>query len=102
MSRLQDKFVCSGYCIPVPKFSDKAIDKLKGIYPIAKTEFEINTPTDDDYHFGRRFNCVENIIDRITSATTEEDFVENSWEWIWAALKDCASADHWYTFEKEW
>ena len=92
---------CNGYVHPQNQFSDKAIGKLKGIYLIAKTKFEINTPA-GEFHFGRRFNSVDSVIGRIQSATTEEDFVNNSWEWVWAALEDCAAADWWYTYEKEY
>lgn len=94
--------VCNGYKFDQESFSPKAIEKMRGIYRTARTEFEINPPKDGYYYFGSRFHSFDAIVSRIQSATDEESFLQNSYEWVWAALKDCAGADHYYTFEKQW
>ena len=57
----------------------------------------------DRYYTSVRFNDDETVLGRIRSAVTDEaEFQTNPKAWIMDALRDCASADHWYTFEKEW
>jgi len=86
-------------------------------------------PGNDDYYPGNRFSDNERVADRLCSAITEatineyhgdgkafdsyvlEGIIEaftnslSGFEMdilILEALRDCASADHWYKFEKEW
>ena len=51
---------------------------------------------------GYRFKENQTVLLRILSATTCEGFDKNPVGWVRAALSDCASADHWYQFEKQW
>ena len=76
-----------------------------------------------DLYVGHRFKDPETVAARIftgfgTAASEHFDSEELAEMWIGAAIKnlteqekidivveahrDCASADHWYTFEKEW
>ena len=82
-------------------------------------------PEDSEYHIGTRFNDNETIAYRIGSALVREATLELRTEdpiilegyikafvdslsgsemdiIITDGLRDCAGADHWYTFEKEW
>lgn len=55
------------------------------------------------YSANSRFNCNENIIIRILSACPSlEDFKAHQTEWIMAGLKECARADHWYRYGKDY
>lgn len=55
-----------------------------------------------DFEFGNRYYDNETVLDRIESAATEYEFLENPDGWVMDALRDCASADHWYTYEKQY
>jgi hypothetical protein len=56
-----------------------------------------------DYYLGYRFLDDNTVMDRIESAITDEaEFLANPYAWCLDALRDCAGADHWYTFEKDW
>ena len=76
-----------------------------------------------DYHTGRRFNSNENLATRLASGLGNYIFNEFQNEELTQmyiaslferltysekqtlvvnAARDCASADHWYEFEKEW
>lgn len=86
----------------------------------------VNEMEDDgwDHHYGSRCRDNSSIAARITSGLSSyaielfESDIELASMWINAqvemfsgstmtalvkeALRDCSSADHWYTFEKEW
>lgn len=55
-----------------------------------------------EYHWGHRFNDNDTLLIRILSQTTVDDMIAHPNEWADAAFDDCASADHWYTYEKQW
>lgn len=87
-------------------------------------------PIGYDYHIGRRFTDDETVATRICSGLVEyaeqrlykesgqsapalivEQYIDalvNSLsgsemdQMILEAMRDCASSDHWYTFEKQW
>lgn len=54
------------------------------------------------YLFGSRFNTNERVLARIATKATEAEFLQNPTGWILDALRDCASADHWYKYEKDY
>lgn len=77
----------------------------------------------DDFYAGRRFNSNEDLmyrlvsgIARYVSSKLENDLLiemyvgaqlkmlsyEDKQTMVVDAARDCASADHWYTFEKDW
>ena len=77
----------------------------------------------DDFYAGRRFNSNDDLAYRLVSglaryASTklEDDLLvemyigaqlkmlsyEDKQTMVVDAARDCASADHWYTFEKDW
>jgi len=76
-----------------------------------------------DYHQGSRFNHLDNIVSRLTTGLgnwawnkfENEELVEMNIKHILETIsyddaitivvdahRDCAGADHWYTFEKDW
>ncbi len=79
--------------------------------------------TNTDYHRGRRFEEVEDnafrlitgIAEHVSSYMEDETLIEmhvasilkmlsteDKVTLVVDACRDCASADHWYTFEKDW
>jgi hypothetical protein len=70
----------------------------------ARAEFRANPPADGrDYHLGLRFLDDNTVLARIESAiASEAEFLADPYAWCLDALRDCASADHWYTFEKDY
>jgi hypothetical protein len=76
------------------------------------TTFDYNTRS---YHLGRRFLDDNAVLCRIESALSgglfqkpvadidiDAEFQKDPYAWCLDALRDCASADHWYTFEKDY
>lgn len=69
----------------------------------ARHEFRELNLDPERYYTSVRFNDDRVVLDRIRSAVTDEaEFQADPKAWIMDALRDCAGADHWYTFEKEW
>lgn len=93
------KIGCSGYSFEAKPFSDLARGFIVDSLDLARKDFLESTSYSC---LGMRFHNDKNVILRIESVTNEEEFWDNHAEWIQAGLKDCASADHWYTFEKNW
>jgi len=99
--------------------SEIGIDELKRLV----IELNDNQKYPDDLYWGTRFNSPEDITSRLISGLgswshsklknehlvemnvrfiTETISLEDSITIVTEAARDCASADHWYTFEKEW
>lgn len=105
------------------------VESTISLYRMRHDEKEIlNSFPADDYHLGSRFNSNDSVAERLLSAvashiqyllhlTSSREEVEASLELeidhffenvkgsdldylINDAMRDCASADHWYTFEK--
>lgn len=56
-----------------------------------------------DYYFGYRFLDDNAVLGRMESVLkSEAEFLADPYAWCLDALRDCASADHWYRFEKDW
>jgi hypothetical protein len=72
-----------------------------------------------EFVFGRRFNDVDQVVDRILrtisseyalweSATpknvadVEREERQHLGVWAWEGLRDSASSDHWYMYEKRY
>jgi hypothetical protein len=73
----------------------------------ARTQFrqvlEDGTLPGDQYLEGHRFSSTSRVVDRIISVSNRPILTEaNALDWVLDALRDCASADHWYHFEKDW
>lgn len=55
------------------------------------------------YYPGTRFKSNRDVMVRIVSACPTRDYFEgNRTAWIVAGLDQCAQADHWYQYEKDW
>lgn len=88
------------------QLTDSQLQEMAEAVPLEQEKFK-NANADSlgrhgGFHLGYRFRSINRIIDRILSKTTIEDMLARKSEWIQAALTDCASADHWYTYEKDW
>jgi uncharacterized protein YciI len=56
-----------------------------------------------ELYLGRRFLDDNTVLARIESALAHEaEFTADPFAWCMDALRDCASADHWYKFEKDY
>jgi len=94
---------------------DKLWDKM------IKQASEVDTYT--EYHSGSRYNNVEDnayrlvtgiarqvssylnddlLIEMHVGAILDNLTIDEKVYMVLDALRDCASADHWYTFEKDW
>ncbi len=56
----------------------------------------------DHYVLGSRFNSDDIVWGRIRGAAMVDEFFSNPEAWMMDGLRDCAGADHWYLYEKEW
>lgn len=96
----------------------------KSIVPSELLEEFSNMNASEDYYWGRRCDSNDDVMHRAITGLAE--YAMEKWEgvqglaelWLNAqirmmsgaelrvvikeALRDCASADHWYTFEKDW
>lgn len=101
---------CNGYGFDGPTLSDEAKSALVAVLPIARERFRVFMTNEsvrpggcDYYYAGSRFNDDGSIFRRIEHAMESEDEVLNApMDWALDALRDCAGADHWYTFEKDY
>lgn len=96
---------CNGYQLGV-KMSAESRAKLAEILPGAREAFQEyvgdDTGPGGNYEFGHRFLddvCVE---ERIATAAGAGEFMADPMAWALDGLRDCAGADHWYTYEKKW
>lgn len=102
------------------------------VFRLRKTNEEIfaSFPKGDDYHLGTRFYDDDSVASRICSGLveyTEKQLYKESGQYapsliveqyidalvnslsgsemdqiILEGMRDCASADHWYAYEKQW
>lgn len=100
---------CNGFRSCAPEFSQAARDVFLGLSGRGRLEFyrlvendSIAALTAGPFEYGSRFSDDDTVWRRITSAATEDEFLAAPLDWVLDALRDCASADHWYTHEKEW
>lgn len=89
--------------IPEPNYPqfDELINqlRLKFLADHSKTEWG----SAGKYFRGVRFNSNRDVMVRIVSACDDiQRFDNNRAAWIKAALDDCARADHWYEYEKDY
>jgi hypothetical protein len=98
------KIKCNGYSSNAYEYShtakQQAFELFNELRPILRQELKKRFSV--DLHAGRRFENNDSVSLRLFSAATEQDFLENPRQWAWAALEECAEADHWYTYEKDW
>lgn len=111
---------CNGLAFPLADFKPGTLRVLQSAIPVARQWFKANVKPNDEYPedlgywFGRRFNSDQDVIDRIRGASmgkflgpdnrrpTDDEVMADVDRWVLSALKDCASADHWYMFEKDY
>lgn len=106
---LQFKNRCNGYRLDSPSLSVDALLTLSAILPEARREFEAflaatsEAGRHGEYHLGTRYGSDDMVRRRIESAIrSEEEFLADPLGWALDGLRECASADHWYTYEKQW
>lgn len=96
---------CNGYKTLTPAFSNVAVEKVVDCLPEARLmmlgyfkekEHELRLEA------GHRFHSDQSVVERIASVATEQEFMAQPMDWVVDALRDCAGADYWYTYEKQW
>jgi len=99
------KFRCNGIFLDGAKLSPKAAQAVADIFPVVKKDFE--AMMDGGYidgvgnvYFGSR-SCVSGVLDRLKGFYSE-DVLTDPYGWTMDALRDCAQADYYYAFEKDW
>jgi hypothetical protein len=90
---------CNGFSSERNKFSTQSVALITELLPDLRQAFN---PIDGKQCIGHRCNSVSSITARIESATSEREFLTEPTAWILAALDDCASADYYYTYEKDY
>lgn len=112
---------CNGLKIPAAPLSEAAVLVLKRALPRARDLFEAALRSGEldrhgDFHLGQRYRSLYDVQHRIESAIDKEppifsgdrvgggeaEFLADPEAWALDALRDCAAADHWYTFEKDY
>jgi hypothetical protein len=102
---------CNG--IYLPKLADPIIPRVEWknydtAINEARVQFIKDHPNKEwgsagEFYAGMRFKSNDDVLIRIVSACpTRDHFEGNKSQWIKAGLAECASADHWYQYEKDW
>ncbi len=101
--------VCNGYQYGVPKPSPVLKATMDTLLPQARERFlawrrQLDRSKAWDYHFqmGFRFDDNNAVLLRILSAASEEEVLKDPMAWALDGLRECAMADHWYEYEKDW
>lgn len=97
---------CNGYDLS-PRMTTTTRQVLDQVLPEAREAFRAFASSDlgraGRYELGYRFDSNDTVERRITSAIeAEAEFLADPRAWALDALRDCAEADHWYTYEKDW
>lgn len=104
---------CNGVHYPMAQFDASTLKALRAALARARASFNKECGRGTGYYKGMRFNSDAMGLDRICGASigtnwadsrrpTEEEVLADLDGWAAAALEDCASADHWYMFEKDY
>jgi hypothetical protein len=98
---------CNGSASQTIPLTDEECGFFNSTIGPARTQFRQllanGTLSGDQYLEGYRFSSTNKVIDRIISVADRPVLTEaNTLDWVLDALRDCASADHWYHFEKDW
>ena len=96
---------CNGSCSQQVKLSNATLYAFAANLPLARSEFMAQMPNgrDTGYYYGPRFADDQTVLARIQSALKDEsEFTTDPMVWCLDALRDCASADHWYKYEKDY
>jgi len=99
---------CNGVNYQAPFLSEETKKALLAVLPYARERFRVfmtqnSLQGDSRYYTGVRFNDNNDVFMRVESAfPTESEVLHAPMDWALDALRDCAGADHWYEFEKDW
>ena len=96
---------CNGYSPGARKLTDDESQTIEVLLPEARKIFRDVASqglVTEDIHYGHRFHDAETVKLRIASASNDGEVLKDAMVWVLDALRDCAMADHWYTFEKKW
>lgn len=69
---------------------------------IIKNEFNSAIENKDNLHIGTRFRSNDQVLWTLQSNVTEKEFLKDPSVYIQRVLLGALSADHWYTYEKQW
>lgn len=97
---------CNGYVSPTPELSARARDLISAKIFRARvllTKLFGGINDEKQLYCEHRFNDDESVMARISSAYKDEEITPKTVGRILIdALYDCASADYYYAFEKDW
>jgi hypothetical protein len=98
---------CNGYSFAAIKFGEGTVATFKMRLGMNRERFidYMATPAakqDDKYDAGSRFFNDMTVLGRIESAASEAEFLADPDAWTLDALRDCASSDYYYNYEKSW
>lgn len=104
---LQFKNRCNGLSLNAPRFSDTAKQTLREVLPRARQAFREGIGDEEfggqgQYELGGRFYNDDRVQRTIEGAIEELEFMSDPYGWCLDGLRECASSDHWYTYEKQW
>jgi len=99
--------MCNGTCWPYTPYSEELKQQIIERLPAVRARFmEIYSKVnehDEQVWYGDRCKDDSDIIHRMDSVRDQEALMKNGLdEAIYDALLDCASADYYYRFEKDW
>jgi hypothetical protein len=97
---------CNGYKTGVERMGDAELRIFNGVIDSAREHFRSLLPelraAGERLETFERFHNDDRVRHRIESACACAEFVADPYPWVMDALRDCAEADHWYMYEKEW
>lgn len=100
-------FRCNGIWTGHRPYTQDAVNVFSSLVDPAREEFkkyvkENFVKSFRDYAFGTRYHDNRTVLERITSVTSQDEFMSDPINWILDALRDCAEADYYYFVEKSW
>lgn len=106
---MNDKFLgrCNGYKGMLTPSTQAGVDVFAEVIDECRAQFESDFHNDFGYYgkyeTGPRFRDNAMVMARIWSAVVDDsEFLARPRAWVMDALRDCAEADHWYAYEKDW
>lgn len=107
---------CNGGIMDGERLPEPVAKAVVAVLPAARTLFkgrlDSNEISNREYFLGSRFETDADILNRIWAAVspnslfgprgTVEQVQHDPLGWALDALRDCASADYYYTFEKDY
>lgn len=94
--------LCNGYSTDAEDYSIECVKIFEDRYAQLKDHAKQLLGCRNDVWFSDRFHSPGTVLGRIRSVAYEHEFLNTPDEWILDGMRDCALADHWYMFEKDY